>query len=123
LWVQEGRRDTLYHLFVTGDCRTEFVKRSVALTIPRRPTTLLYRLVTEQVNEGIREGSIPVNKVPESIWTTFTWWDLHRGVEAEKREWRLLIRVAESDYLPPLTDLNQVLRSQQQVYVNPEFGW
>jgi hypothetical protein len=61
--------------------------------------------------------------VPSCEAVEFDWWDIHTGVIATKKEWRFLIRVAESDYYEPQTDLREVIRMQSQVYSPTNFGW
>jgi hypothetical protein len=53
----------------------------------------------------------------------FDWWNIHRATPATTPGWRFLIRVTESDYLEPFTNLRDIMRTQQQVYVPENFGW
>lgn len=120
-------RPPRYHLLVTGEgCRTEFLRTPVSLEIPSDPSTELYAWITRDVNAQLSSGSIDL----ASIWTVPTctmvewdWWQLHRAIQATVREWRFLIRITETDFLPPERDLRRVLRKQAQVYAPADFGW
>lgn len=122
LALQEENNDRAprFHLFVTGQgCLTEFVREPADLLVADRSTTLFADL-TSQVN---RCPSLPRAPVSSCVWTTFDWWDIHQGVVATESEWRLLIRVTETDFDAPERDLNKVLRTQQNVYLPREYGW
>ncbi len=120
LRLQEDARPTIYHLLVTGEgCLTQFLTAPIELEVPDEPSPDLYKLIDKQL------GDNPPNLIsaPSCQALTWDWWTLHRGIQATKHEWRYLIRVAETDTLAPLTDLRDVLRTQQQVYVPLNFGW
>lgn len=120
---QEELRDVHYHLLITGEgCLTEFIDRPVVLNVPDRPSPALYSDLTRQVQANLNKEYF-AQAVPSCVWTQWDWWDLHRGIEAKYHEWRLLVRIAETDYQTPLSDLREILRTQQQVYVHPNFGW
>ncbi|MBM4575655.1 hypothetical protein GS415_04885 [Rhodococcus hoagii] len=57
---------------------------------------------------------------PDRIYT-WDWWSVHRAIPAEDTGWRLLIRVTETDYIPPRTE--GFIRRQNQVYIPQGFGW
>lgn len=125
-------RGTHYHLLTTGEgCLTEFfTARGVELEIPDRPSTDLYQKMSKQV--AVFRGEAPGTYTwttayfrvsPSCQVVTWDWWNIHRGVVATKKEWRYLIRVTESDFLAPDTDLRKVIRTQQQVYASQAFGW
>jgi len=121
LKLQEDKNDTIYHLLVTGEgCLTEFINDPIELEIPNEPTSKLYKIVDEQI-ENLKIKS--VISAPSCQVLTWDWWTLHRGIQAKIHEWRYLIRVAETDNLCPLTDLRDILKTQQQVYVPLNFGW
>lgn len=116
------RQTPIYHLFVTGfNCLTEFIDEPLCLDLP--PGRDLYARMTKQVDLRVASGELKPKKVESCAWTTFDWWDIHRGVPATGDEWRLLIRVTETDYDTPNHNLNDVLRTQQNVYIPGEYGW
>ena len=123
--AQEDMRPPRFHLLVTGSgCLTEFWRHpNQCIDIPDRPTSDLYRAVTEQVDALAAGDPDGVWEAPSCTVVEWDWWNLHRGRPATVREWRFLIRVVETDYLAPCRDLRQVIRTQQQVYVPMEFGW
>ena len=85
----------------------------------------LYKDLSRDINSLAQFGTVYCEKtaMPSCQWISWDWWNLHRGVIAQKKEWRYLIRVTETDYQQPETDLRKVLRTQQNVYVPMEFGW
>jgi hypothetical protein len=126
LRLQEGRRPPRYHLLITGqNARTQFLlDRNVEIDIPSQPPTPdLYKFVTAKVDQLVEYHDCVAWAIePCKVWE-WDWWDLHRGVPAKEHGWRYLIRATESDDVEPLSDLRQVIRSQQQVYVSERFGW
>lgn len=113
-----------FHLLVTGNgCLTEFMHDPLTLDVPDRPSTALYKTVTEQVDAHVKAAPLSAIPCNSCQVTTWDWWNLHRGVAATKHEWRFLIRVTETDYFAPQTDLRKIIRTQQQVYAPVEFGW
>lgn len=124
IFAQEKMSTTRFHLLVTGEgCLTEFIRQPVELDVPEEPDTKLYGMVNEQVREKVASGELEVFTAPTCTPIEFDWFDIHRGIEATKHEWRYLIRVTETDHMPPQTDLRQIIRTQQQVYVPTNFGW
>lgn len=124
IFAQEKMSTSRFHLLVTGEgCLTEFIRQPVELDVPAEPSTSLYGMVNRQVREKVAAGELEVVTAPACTPIEFDWFDIHRGVEATKHEWRYLIRVTETDHMPPQTDLRQIIRTQQQVYVPTDFGW
>jgi hypothetical protein len=125
IFAQEDMSDTRFHLLVTGEgCKTEFLKESnVEFEIPDTPSSDLYKMINKQISEGIENKKLNNYQVPSCTAVEFDWWTLHRGIQASKHEWRYLIRVTETDHMQPQTDLRQIIRTQQQVYVPSNFGW
>ncbi len=124
--AQEEMNDTRFHLLVTGEgCLTQFINRELELDVPDKPSTGLYKMVDGQIKNHINKGHLEgsVYEVPTCTATEFDWWELHTGVPAKNHEWRFLIRVTESDYQEPQTDLRNIIRTQQQVYLPHNFGW
>ena len=125
-------RPPRYHLLVTGSgCLTEFITtREVDLEIPDFPTINLYRLIHQQLEAMLEQRVKETYKREDFVSqysnqvVEFDWWDLHRGIAATKKEWRFLIRVAETDYIQPQTDLRTAIRTQSNVYVEAgNYGW
>jgi hypothetical protein len=127
IFAQDSMASTRYHLLVTGSgCLTKFLTSPLTLNIPDEPTTDLYKLADGQVRdmfEGRDMCGFTAESAPSCTVVEFDWWTLHTGVKATKHEWRYLIRVTETDHFTPQTDLRQVIRTQQQVYVPESFGW
>jgi hypothetical protein len=123
--AQEELDDTRFHLLVTGaGCLTEFVReQNIELEVPDTPSTDLYKMLDKQVKEKIETGELSAVKVPSCTAVEFDWWDLHTGKPATEHEWRFLIRVTETDHMPPQTDLRKIIRTQQNVYLPHNFGW
>ena len=121
--LQETERHNIYHFLVTGGgCLTDFIRDPLELEVPDEPTPKLFNVIDEQVNNlPDLNGRILVS--PSCQVLTWDWWTIHRGVEAKKHEWRYLIRVCETDFQPPNTNLRDVLRIQQQIYAPLNFGW
>ncbi len=120
LLLQENLMSSHYHLLVFGDgCNTKFLTQEMDVEVPSRPTTDLYKIISEQVERA----SLPSTVVPSGVVAEWDWWNLHTAVVATKKEWRFLMRVTESDFLSPERDLRQVIRTQHQVYVPTNFGW
>lgn len=129
--IDASGRATHFHLLTTGSgCLTEFFTlRNAEIEIPPSASaTTLYAAMTKQVAERRKTGSATWASqqfltTPSCTVIEWDWWDIHRGVTATKREWRYLIRVTETDFLPPDKDLRRVIRTQQQVYAPQEFSW
>ncbi len=124
IFAQEEMTDSRFHLLVTGEhCLTEFLDGPTLLDVPAEPDTGLYSMVNEQVRQLIKDDKRKVITAPSCTPIEFDWYDIHRGVESTGHEWRYLIRVTETDHMPPQTDLRKIIRTQQQVYVKKDFGW
>jgi hypothetical protein len=125
IFAQEELSDSRFHLLVTGEgCLTQFLKeKNVELIVPDEPSSTLYKTVNQQVRLGVADGALTPYTVPTCTAVEFDWFELHRGVQATKHEWRFLIRVTETDHMTPQTDLSKIIRTQQQVYVPLDFGW
>lgn len=126
IFEQEKHRPTRYHLIVTGSgCLTQFLRTpSVPISVPDEPGPDLHRCIGEEVVALLKDaGETEILTAPSCQVVMWDWWNIHRGPVAQKREWRYLIRVAETDWEKPHTDLRKVLRTQQQVYAPMEFGW
>jgi hypothetical protein len=122
--AQESMTPSRYHLLVTGDgCLTQFATTPIMLnTQLGSPTYNLYEDLNDQLKYADDEEK-GVISAPSCQVLTWDWWQLHRGIQATKHEWRYLIRVTETDHMSPQTDLRQILRTQIQVYVPESFGW
>lgn len=115
-----------YHLLVTGKhCLTQYVDEPFAVPLADdvAQSPQLYAKLTEFVNTTAPYGLLKVEEFPSCQVSTWDWWLVHQGVPSTGAEWRFLMRVTETDYIQPQTDLRQVLRTQQNVYVPTEFGW
>lgn len=126
IFAQENMSDTRFHLLVTGEgCLTQFIDGKIDLEVPNEPNYDLYKIIDSVVKDHIEHGQLneSVFTVPTCTAIEFDWWNLHTGVRAKKHEWRFLIRVTETDHMQPQTDLRQIIRTQQQVYVPENFGW
>lgn len=125
LSAQETMDAPRFHLLVTGEgCLTEFVnEQNVEFEIDEDYGTSLYSQMNRQVTEKLATGEITKSAVPANTAVEFDWWDLHTGTWATKHEWRYLIRVTETNHIPPQTDLSKIIRTQQNVYVKENFGW
>ena len=121
---QEGNdRFNRYHILVTGTgCLTQFVNRPIDIPIPTEPSYDVYSTISKHVNDLARTEDI-LTEIPSCTAVSFDWFDLHTGVVAKENEWRYLIRVCESDYYEPQTELREVIRMQSQVYSPADFSW
>lgn len=121
--LQEEIRPPRFHLMVTGvGCLTDFATKPIELDVPKEPTTELYKIIQEQCLA--RKDELGVITAPSCQVVEWDWWALHTAVPSQAREWRLLVRVCETDYEEPLTDLRQVIRIQEQVTVMGQtYGW
>jgi hypothetical protein len=122
--AQESMTTSRYHLLVTGEgCLTQFMKEPLILDCKMGSETYnLYEDVNHQISQ-IDYNNLDIVAIPSCQVLTWDWWNLHRGIQAIKHEWRYLIRVTETDHMQPQTDLRQILRTQIQVYVPESFGW
>lgn len=116
-----------YHLLVTGEgCRTEFLKDPIDIEVPDEPDAGLYAKISSDISRMVASGEIHKESIitaPRSTVVSWDWWNIHQGVPAKKKEWRFLMRVMETDFMPPEKDLRKVIRIQQQVYSPVDFGW
>lgn len=109
-----------YHLYVSGSgCLTRFMAEETELDIPDDVGPALYSNISAQIGE---QPAQRVATYPGRV-IEWDWWNLHTAQKAARREWRYLCRVTETDNLAPETDLRQVIRTQEQVYVPTDFGW
>lgn len=123
--AQETMDSPIFHLVVTGEaCLTQFIEeRNFELDVPKEPTTSLYKSVSKQVMEKVKNGELTSYEMPSCTAVMWDWWEIHTGIPSKAHEWRFLIRVTESDELQPKTDLRDIIRIQQQGYLPLEFGW
>lgn len=113
-----------FHLLVVGgDCPTKFIgSRNIELDVIGKEN--LYEAISHQVSYQEERGLLDTYDAPDGQVVEWDWWELHTAQQARAPGWRYLIRVTETDYLAPQTDLRLVLRNQQQVYLPTEkFGW
>jgi len=119
-----------YHLLITGDfCSTEFMDvpwEWSANSDPRNSS--FYAAMTREVNIFIPQYAEahhkkPTWSLPGYQWVRWDWWNIHQAVRSTDFGWRFLIRVTESDFLPPQTDPREFIRVQNQVYLPSEYGW
>lgn len=113
-----------FHLMVTGTgCLTDFMEKSLVVGVPDDPDESLYKVVSEKVQELRQKKDLGIFTINPCQVYEWDWWNLHSAVKATKHEWRFLIRVCETDYYAPQTDLRSIIRTQQNVYVPELFGW
>lgn len=112
-----------YHLLLAGGGpQTLFINNRINLDLPNDDPDL-YRAMSEQVTDLAYDGTAEVDAAPEREWLEWGWWDIHSAQPAATAGWRYLIRVTESDHVPPREDPKDYLRKQSMVYVPTEFGW
>ncbi|CCI88662.1 phage protein [Yersinia phage phiR1-RT] len=122
--MQENARAPKYHLMVLGiDCPTIFIKnRNVEVELLDTNLSSLYKSLTQKVKADI--NLYDTYEIEPGFIYEWDWWELHTAQAARQSGWRYLIRVTETDYFEPQTDLNQIFRRQQQVFLpSTEFGW
>jgi hypothetical protein len=118
---QDMMRPARFHLLVTGEgCLTNFVNQRVNIELPNKDARL-FQKISKEINE--KRNELDILTAPSCQVVEFDWWDIHEGVLATKSEWRYLIRVTETDLLAPETDLRKIIRTQQQVYAELNYGW
>jgi len=111
-------RSPRFHTVVAGvPCLTEFLSGDYELEIEHDQDSQMYTEMTNLVSNMAYHGRIPQPRV----WSSWDWWQIHRATESTVRGWRLLIRVTESNLVPPTT--NGFIRTQNQVYVPLDSGW
>lgn len=121
---QYNLRPPRYHLLVTGvGCLTQFLRPRNLRFFAENKSTRLYETLSREVNKHVSHYPEDVYEAPSCQVIEWDWWEIHQGIVAKVKEWRFLIRVTETDYLAPKTDLRQVLRTQQNVYIPREYGW
>jgi hypothetical protein len=125
IFAQENDpRPNRYHLLVTGTgCLTKFVNSPLYVPIPSEPSYEVYNMMSQYVQDLTSKPVFRTMTVPSATVVEFDWWDIHTGVVASANEWRYLIRVAESDYYQPRSDLREIIRMQSQVYAPTNFSW
>lgn len=123
--VQEELDASIFHLLVTGKgCLTKFIKEeNFELQVPDVPDSKLYTMINQQVSDKVKNGELTEYEMPTCTPVKWDWWDLHSGQSAKAHEWRFLIRVTETDLHEPNTELRDIIRTQQQVYLPSNFGW
>lgn len=120
---ENDERYNRYHLLVTGTgCLTKFVNKPLNVNIPTEPSYDVYNIISDYVSELAKKEDI-LTSINNCSVVEFDWWNLHTGVLATKKEWRYLIRVCETDYYEPQTDLREIIRMQSQVYCPMNFSW
>lgn len=87
-----------YHTIHVGSakCPTEFVAESFAADVPDNDRAL-YKVLSDHVN-SIRPETFVADP---GVWDSWSWDSVHRARASESTGWRLLIRVSETDFLPP----------------------
>jgi hypothetical protein len=109
-----------FHLLVTGaHCPTEFLSEAWEWEPPADAGSDLYAHMTRAVTAD----SPATFSVEPSTLYSWGWWHVHRAVQATAAGWRFLMRVTESDFLEPQTDMRDVVRLHNPVYMPLEFGW
>jgi hypothetical protein len=88
-----------------------------------QPSHDVYSVMSNNVRERTELQPNISSPIASCTVVEFNWWDIHTGVIAAKKEWRYLIRVCESDYYEPRSDLREIIRMQSQVYSPADFGW
>jgi hypothetical protein len=110
-----------YHLMTTGDfCPTTFMTEPTTFDVDLDLNSDLYKNLTQQAN---KMGEFSTMEAPASTIVEWDWWNVHTAIPSRGRGWRYLIRAAETDHIPPRTNPADFIRTQNQVYVSPEFGW
>jgi hypothetical protein len=88
-----------FHLLVISrGCRTAFVEGPLELD---DPATDDFRLRRRSFTEQIARLRPPIQQVPSCQVVEYDWWHLHTSVPAAQDEWRLFVRVTETDHYPP----------------------
>lgn len=88
-----------FHLLVISQgCRTAFVEGPLELDDPETDD---FRARRRSFTEQIARLRPPIQQVPSCQVVEYDWWHLHTSVPAMRDEWRLFVRVAETDHYPP----------------------
>lgn len=124
-FAQEGdERYNRYHILVTGfGCLTQYINCPMYVPLPSEPAYDVYSIMSKYVQKKVDENPAIVSSFASCVAYEFDWWNIHTGIIASRKEWRYLIRVCESDYYEPRTDLREVIRMQSQIYSPSDFGW
>lgn len=120
-WITPPR----FHLFVSGDhCPTRFLlgEHEFDVETSMDPARDLYKGLDRQVRNVINLGASTYDVCNGRI-ATWDWWNVHTATQSTGSGWRLLVRVTETDHVPPRTDPDKFIRKQTQVYVEQGFGW
>lgn len=128
LFLQEENSSPRFHLLVTGEgALTKFITHKTTFVIPDEPTVELYKDLTDRIVPWEyalgSQFSDYVQTIPTCTVWEWDWWTLHTATPATKNEWRFLIRVTETDYSEPESNLRNIIRTQSNVYVPESFGW
>lgn len=111
-----------YHILVTGThCPTLFMNEQKDFDVNLELDSGLYADLTRQIT-GLNKN-FETFATPPSTVVEWDWWNLHTAQQATGRGWRYLIRVAETDHIVPRTNPADFIRTQNQVYSPPDFGW
>ena len=107
-----------YHSIIVGtDCPTEFLDNPLTLDLEHGESEELYAEMTRLVDAG---GHVVTAPRPDE-WVSWDWWTIHQATVAKHRGWRLLIRVTESDTIPPAE--TGFIRPQNQIANDPPRRW
>lgn len=118
---QEGYHSPKFHLvFIGAESPTQFLEdRNVELECENNSANL-YATVDVSVRE---RKDLRIWDLPQCVWYSWDWWELHRATPCQGQGYRVLIRVTESDFVKPEQDLNKMIRAQQNVYIQGSYGW
>ena len=88
-------RPEVHHLFISGGAPTEFIAQKLVMSVP--DATTHQKDLLPQIPEDVAVEPIGLN-----AFYSFTRFDWHRGVFADKPLTRVLIRVTETDVIQPV---------------------
>jgi hypothetical protein len=115
-----------YHLLVTGTlCPTRFLTDPWGISdeeLLRGGSEKLYSNMSDIVN-SYDESEYGILDTEDSVMYEWDWWNIHTAQVATGRGWRYLIRVTETDDIPPRTNPADFIRTQNNVYTPTNFGW
>lgn len=105
-WHCDGYKDPrmsldcaeVFHLYVAGHCRTEFITEPLRLSLPPGSCSREHHRHFANQMEG---KDLSFAQVPDCTVVSYGRWDFHRGVAAQVDEKRLLVRVCETDIIRP----------------------
>ena len=113
-----------FHLLVTGTVCPTLFATTPDLTLDVDNDASLYKGISERVNAlRAHDTNFEVMETKPSTVYEWDWWQLHTAQAAVAHGWRFLIRVTETNHFEPQTNLADIIRTQQQVYVPEAFGW